>query len=201
MEALESKNIFKSIYDKYIKRDGSKELMAWLESDKCDFFTAPASAKYHLAVKGGLCEHSINVYNNLKWIVEKEKTLHPESVTNITEESMAICALLHDLCKVNFYKISERNVKNESGNWVKEPYYTIDEEFPMGHGEKSLYIIGSFMKLTRDEAAAINWHMGAFDKRAMGGDHSISDAYEKYPLAVYLQMADFVSSYIDETRE
>ncbi len=191
---------FKSIYNAFIKRDGAKNLLFWLDDrDKSDFFSAPASSKFHLDCAGGLCQHSLNVYHNLKRIVEMEKQIHPE--INISDESIAICGLLHDLCKVNFYKVEMRNAK-VNGQWESVPYYVTDEKFPMGHGEKSVMLIMCFMRLSPDEMAAINWHMGGFDERVKGGaSKSISGAYEKYPLAVFLQAADFISSYVDESRE
>ena len=193
----ENKKIFIELYNKYITRDGSKELLKWMEEN--GFFDAPASSKFHMAVAGGLCEHSLNVYRNLVRIVNIEREVHPD--INISDESVALCALLHDLCKVNFYKVEMRNVKNEAGQWEKVPYFATDEKFPMGHGEKSVMICMMFMKLSGEEIAAINWHMGGFDDRVKGGaNKSISAAYEKYPLAVLLQAADFISSYIDETR-
>lgn len=193
-----NKSLFIGIYNTSINRSGKERLLEWLE--KSDFFTAPASSKFHLDVAGGLCEHSLNVYRNLKRITALEKEMHPE--LNITEESVAICGLLHDLCKVNFYKVDMRNVKNDNGQWEKVPYYVTDEKFPMGHGEKSVFIIlSNGMMLSGDEMAAINWHMGGFDDRVRGGaSKTISAAYEKYPLAVLLQAADFISSYIDETK-
>lgn len=194
----ENKKEFLAIYNSLIKRDGADKLLKWMSD--ADFFEAPASSKFHLDVAGGLCEHSLNVYKNLKRLVELEKQIHPE--LTISDETIAICGLLHDLCKVNFYKIEMKNVKNEQGQWVKEPYYVTNEIFPMGHGEKSVMIILMFMKLTVDEMAAINWHMGGFDERVKGGaTKSISGAYEKYPVAVLLQAADFISSYIDESRD
>lgn len=116
-----------------------------------------------------------------------------------SEETIAICALLHDICKVGFYKTDFRNVK-ENGEWIKKPYYAREEELPFGHGEKSVYIIQSFMNLTREEAVAINWHMGGFDTRVKGGDNSISEAYSKFPLAVLLHVSDLEATYIDEKR-
>ena len=114
-----------------------------------------------------------------------------------SDESLAIVALLHDLCKVNFYKTEMRNVK-KNGTWESVPYYTIDDTLPYGHGEKSVYIANGFLRLTRDEAIAINWHMGGFDEAAKSGGFSISHAYEKYPLAVLLHMADLEATYLSE---
>ena len=175
-----------------IHRDGIDELINWLEAS--DFFTAPASTKFHGAYPGGLAEHSLNVYKCLKNIVER----YPDK--NISDESVAICALFHDLCKVNYYKIGYRNVKDDkTGQWNKREVYEVDERFPIGHGEKSCIIIQWFLKkLTTDELLAIRYHMGGFDSSAKGGDFSISRAYDMCPLAPMLQMADMEASYLIE---
>lgn len=183
------KKEFSEIYGKFIKRPGAAELLNWLSST--DFFTAPASTKYHCACEGGLAQHSVSVYKTLRERYFEEET--------DTEESFAVCGLLHDLCKAEFYKVSTRNVKNEvTGAWEKQPFYAIDDSFPYGHGEKSVFLIERFMRLKPAEAMAIRWHMGGFDSAAKGGDFSISVAYEKYPLAVKLHLADVESSYLRE---
>lgn len=94
---------FIEIYNKYITRQGADELLEWLK--RTDFFTAPASSKYHCACENGLVMHSVSVFNTM---MEKH---YDEETDNI--ESFAICGLLHDLCKAQFYKASSRNVKNE----------------------------------------------------------------------------------------
>ena len=194
----DAKKQFVLLYETNIKREGADKLLEWL-SEKSDFFSAPASSKFHNAFEGGLCEHSLNVARRLKMLVDGEKKIHPEkeSIMRITDESVVICGLLHDVCKANFYKVDFRN-KKEDGEWIRVPYYTIDEELPYGHGEKSVYIINGFLRLTREEALAINWHMGGFDSRVKGGDYSISSAFEKYPLAVLTHIADIEASYLDE---
>lgn len=179
------KSEFIKIFTENIHREGADKLLAWLEST--DFFTAPASTKYHGAHEGGLCEHSVNVYN--RFVCDNP-------------ESRAICGLLHDLCKANFYKTSTRNVKNEStGAWEKQPFYQVDDQLPYGHGEKSVYIISGFMRLTREEAMAIRWHMGGFDDAVKGGNYAISGAFDKFPLAVMLHCADLQATYLDEGKE
>lgn len=183
------KEEFIEIYNKNIERQGSEELLKWLLTT--DFFTAPASTKFHCACEGGLVQHSVNVY---KTLMEK----HFDEQTD-NRESFAICALLHDLCKAQFYKISTRNVKNEvTGAWEKQPFYSVEDTFPFGHGEKSVYLIERFMRLKPAEAMAIRWHMGGFDDSAKAGSFSISVAYEKYPFAVKLHLADLESTYIRE---
>ena len=179
---------FLEIY-KNIKREGADKLLDYLE--KSDFFTAPASTRFHSNFEGGLCLHSINAYKRFKKLCEAENF-------KVSEETVAVCGLLHDLCKVNYYAIEMRNVKNDNGEWVKKPYYTVKDTLPFGHGEKSVYIISGFMKLTREEAMAINWHSGGFDARVQGGSNSFSEAYYQFPLAVLFHLADMQATYLDE---
>ncbi len=188
----QNKEKFLNIAKELIKRDGIEELLKWLEST--DFFEAPASARFHLAEAGGLCQHSLNVFERLKKLAFDH---FGEEHTNL--ETIAICSLFHDVCKCCFYKTDYRNVK-ENGEWVQKPYYTIDDPLPYGHGEKSVYIINGYMRLSREEALAINWHMGGFDKRVQGGDQSFSNAYYKYPLCTLTHLADVMATYLDEHR-
>lgn len=183
---MTAKDEFIKIFTENVDRTGAKELLSWLE--KTDFFTAPASTKYHCACENGLVMHSVSVFNTL---MEKH---FEEGVDSV--ESFAICALLHDVCKAEFYKVSTRNVKNElTGQWEKQPYYAIEDKFPFGHGEKSVFLIERFMRLHLDEAMAIRWHMGSFDDNS---GFTVSQAYEKYPLAVKLHLADMESTYLRE---
>lgn len=181
------KEKFIDAYTAAITRQGSKELLDWML--KTDFFTAPASSKFHSAYEGGLCEHSLNVYNAM---IDRYNDGKPD-------ESYAIAALLHDLCKAEFYKLGSRNVKNETtGQWEKVPFYSIEDKFPFGHGEKSVFLIERFMRLKVDEAIAIRWHMGGFDDAARGGSYAINTAFEKYPLLVKLHIADIEATYLME---
>ena len=161
-----------------IDRDGADKLLDWLE--KSDFFTAPASTRRHSAYRGGLCQHSINVYKRLVKLCEMEYGKDWQSKVN--PESVAIIGLLHDVCKVDTYVEDFKNVKDEDGVWRKKPYYRIEDSLPYGHGEKSVYIISAFIKLTREEALAINWHMGEFDIRVQNGSYLMSEVFYKYPL-------------------
>ena len=189
------KQEFINIYSKYITRDGADKLLEYLTNS--DFFTAPASARFHLAELGGLCQHSLNVYKRLLALVRAEYGDNYSSV--VTDESIAICGLLHDLCKVNYYVTDYRNVK-EGNEWVKKPFYKVEERFPYGHGEKSVFIISQYMKLTVEEAMAINWHMGGFDERVKGGSYALSEALAKYKLVLLMHIADLQASYLDEDR-
>ncbi len=179
---------FEEIYTQNITRPGADRLLAWLKTT--DFFTAPASTRFHGACAGGLVMHSVNVYNAM---TEHFYTAEENA------ESFAICALLHDICKANFYKVSTRNVKNdETGQWEKVPFYQVEDQLPYGHGEKSVYLIEHFMRLKTAEAVAIRWHMGGFDDAVRGGSYAASDAYNRYPLAVKLHVADLIATYLLE---
>ena len=176
-----------------ITRPGMEDLMAWL--GRSDFYSAPASSKYHGNYTGGLLEHSLNVYDKLSEFVAR----YPE--LDIPAESVAIVALFHDLTKVNYYTVSTRNVKDDAtGIWHKEPFYKTDDRLPLGHGEKSVIILQSFMKLTRDEIFAIRWHMGGFDNAVKGGDYGLNGAFEMCPLAVMTHLADMEATYLVESR-
>lgn len=190
---MDNKEEFLQICKQNIKRDGADKLISWLETT--DFFTCPASTKFHSNVEGGLCLHSLNVYKRLKQLAKLQFGDNYQNV--VSDESLAIMGLFHDLCKVNTYKVEYRNVKVD-GNWIQQPYFSVQDDLPYGHGEKSVYMLSGFIKLTREEAVAINWHMSGFDVRVKGGSYSLSDAYYKYPVAVLLAMADMMSAYLDE---
>ena len=197
MAADNAKQQFVDIYQKYIHRDGAKELLEWLQ--KTDFFTAPASTRFHSNCEGGLCAHSVNVFNRLWALLNAEYGKNRADV--ISDESIAVIALLHDVCKIDTYKTEYRNVKVDD-KWVQKPYYTTDDKLPFGHGEKSVYMISGFMKLTREEAIAINWHMGGFDARVQGGaSYVMAGAYYAYPVATLCHIADFMATYLDEKIE
>ncbi len=170
-----------------VKRKGISELLEWL--GKSDFYTAPASTRFHGSYEGGLVQHSLNVYDELKRLL----SIYPE--IECSEETAVIISLFHDLCKVNFYGIDKRNRKNESGQWESYNAYKVDEKFCFGgHGSKSVYLTQHFIKLTPEEAVAINCHMSAFD----GGN--IGSAYDQFPLAWLLSVADQSASYIKESK-
>ena len=191
---MEPKEEFLEIFYDNIDRDGADKLLEWLE--KSDFFTAPASTRRHNNFKGGLCQHSINVYKRLVKLCEME--FGKEWHRMVSPESVAIIGLLHDVCKVGMYVEDFRNVKDEDGVWRKKPYFKVEDNLPYGHGEKSVYMISGFMKLTREEALAINWHMGEFDLRVENGSFLISDVFYRYPLCFLSHLADLSATYLDE---
>ena len=203
------KRKFCAVYNTFIKRNGADELLGWLETT--DFFEAPASSKYHLSVPGGLCEHSLNVYRRLCGFLNAE---YAGTVCPYSDETIALVALCHDLCKVNFYKAGWKNqkcydldkvesapakeVKHDAAGdfiWEVVPTYEIDEDLVFGHGEKSVYLIMKFTWLTDEEAQAIRYHMGAFQD---GEARDYGNACEKNPLVFFLHMADSAASFIDE---
>ncbi|MDO5559362.1 MAG: HD domain-containing protein [Oscillospiraceae bacterium] len=186
---------FIEIYQKNILRPGSEKLLNYLLSDSSDFFTAPCSSRFHGAYEGGLAEHSVNVYNCLRDYLDRSRVTDVYNMT-YSEETVAIAALLHDLCKINFYTVDFRNAKNARGEWEKVPYYTIDDDLPYGHGEKSVYIISGFMRLSREEAFAIRYHMGFSDTQ---DKNNVSKAFEKFPLSLALSIADMEATFYLES--
>ena len=171
---------------KSTNREGIDTLIEFIK--KSDFFKAPASTRFHGSFEGGLLEHSMKVYEILK---EKVKTVIPK--INISDESIIIIALLHDLCKANYYKVDFRNAKNALGVWEKVPYYTVDDTIPYGHGEKSVMMITEYIKLTPEEKYAIRWHMGYTEPKELYS--TIGEAYKKYPIALLTHEADLEATY------
>ncbi len=190
------KEKFIELYSEHIKRPGAEKLLDYLETS--DFFTAPASTRFHLSEQGGLVKHSINVYERLLSLCKYEESRN-ENFKMPETETIAIVGLLHDICKTNFYGVEMRNRKNEQGVWEKYPCYVVDDKLPYGHGEKSVYIISGFVKLSREEAIAIRWHMGYSDNDFKAGGYSVGNAFGKYPLAVLTHVADLMASSIDES--
>lgn len=171
---------------KSTNREGMDKVIEFLE--KSDFFKAPASTRFHGAYEGGLAEHSLKVYEILK-----EKVKHAPIEITTPDESLIIIALLHDICKANFYKVDYRNAKNSLGEWEKVPYYTIEDTIPYGHGEKSVMMLTEYIKLTNEEKYAIRWHMGFSEPKELYT--TLGVAFKKYPVALMIHEADLESSY------
>ena len=178
--------------DKFIEllrstnRDGIEDLIRFIE--KTDFFKAPASTRFHGAFEGGLLEHSMKVYEILDYKVKNNFI-----DMNVKEDTIKIITLLHDICKANFYKVDYRNAKNSLGEWEKVPYYTVDDQIPYGHGEKSVMMISEYIKLTPEEKYCIRWHMGFTEPKELYT--TTGNAYKKYPLALLLHEADLEATY------
>lgn len=187
MDIRDNKERFDALCET-IKRGGIHELMEWLGTT--DFYTAPASTRFHGAYAGGLLQHSLNVYDELKRLLNA----YPE--VKCSNESAVICALFHDFCKINLYTTEKRNRKNEFGQWESYDAYKKDEKFCFGgHGSKSVFLVQHFIKLTPEEAVAINCHMGAFDNENVGS------SFEQFPLAWLTHVADEAATYIIEGKD
>ena len=193
---MSAKEEFIELYQTHIHRDGAEGLLDYLEN-KSDFFTAPASAKYHGAYPGGLCDHSVNVYHCLADYLARPRVQELYGL-EYSQETIAIVSLLHDVCKVGCYKAGSRNVKGPDGKWTAVPTFFFEDPLPYGHGEKSVYIVNGYLRLTREEAMAIRWHMGfsgTEDNRLVG------QALQKYPLAFALATADMEATYFLEGKQ
>lgn len=193
---MSAREEFIELFSTFIHREGSETLLDYLQN-KSDFFTAPASAKFHGSYAGGLCDHSVNVYHCLREYLERERVKELYGL-EYTDESVAVAALLHDVCKIGCYKTGTRNVKGADGKWQTVPTFFYEDNLPYGHGEKSVYIVTGFMRLSREEAMAIRWHMGF-----SGGEDSrlVGQALQQYPLAFALSVADMEATYFLENEE
>ena len=169
------------------ERKGIDKVIKYLESS--DFFEAPASTRYHGNYKGGLAEHSLNVYE----IFKKKNEIYDFGLSN---DTVKITALLHDICKTNFYTVSSRNMKKD-GKWIKVPYYAVDDQVPFGHGEKSVILLQQFIRLSKEEVIIIRWHMGGYEPKE--NYNYISNSWNICKAGVALHTADLESSYILET--
>ena len=192
-----------------VKRPGVDKLMDYIR--KSDFYTAPASTKFHLSCESGLLQHSLNVLDALRGLLDENQVNedgtemwfyivagHP--VIQISDESLIIIALLHDICKTYFYSTSTRNVKNEkTGKWEKVPFYTVNDLMPLGHGPKSAMLVKNYIKLTSEEMYAIWWHMGFTDQHT--DTMSLAAAIQKYPIIWALHTADIMASSFMEDKD
>ena len=190
---MDAKERFISLYQEHIHRDGSDKLLEYLLHHS-DFFTAPASTRFHGSHAQGLVEHCLNVYDCLKDYLARSRSKEVYHM-GYNEETIAIVALLHNICKVNCYKESTRNVK-VNGAWTQVPYYEFDDQLPYGHGEKSVYIITGFMRLSREEAFAIRYHMGFSGNDDARG---VGYSFEHFPLSFALSTADMEATYFLES--
>lgn len=197
-----------------VHRDGIESLMQYIKKHT-DFYTAPASTRFHLACEGGLVQHSLNVYDCL--MAKKENPVWKPILENIPEESLTLIALMHDLCKANFYVEGTKNQKtydqekvaaaehwqrktDSQGTYIWETVksYTIEDQLPLGHGEKSVMLLQAFIKLSMQELMAIRWHMGFTE--AKENYSAVGAAMEKYPIVLALHEADLEASKIIEAK-
>lgn len=191
-----AKDEFKKIVETNIKRDGIEELMEWLEGT--DFYTSPASTRYHGAFEGGLLLHSLAVHRRMLQFSDYYcEQARKSGLDNIwSGETIALVALFHDVCKIGTYKTEMRWRKDGNNKWEQYPTYKKEEDFNFGgHGSKSLYLIQNFVRLLPEEAVAINCHMGQWDSTIYSNP---SPAFEQFPLAWLLHIADEAATYIDK---
>lgn len=193
---IKFKNYFNCIH-----REGADKLLHWLEDN--GFFEAPASTKFHGNYPGGLVEHSNHVLSRLVELAknedEKMRREHPErNHPEYSTETLVIVALLHDVCKMDAYKVEKKNQKQPDGSWATVDQYTYTNAFPIGHGEKSIIQIMRFMFLSDDEMLAIRWHMGGFDYSVKGGSYGMNNAFNSCKLAAMLHIADMMATHLDE---
>lgn len=175
------------------QREGIEKLIDFIR--KSDFYTAPSSTRFHGSHEGGLLEHSLNVYDCLR-VKTEYGVFNNGCLANVEQESIVISSLLHDLCKTYYYTIEMRNKKNEQGQWVQVPFYTVEDKIPYGHGEKSVMMIEEYIKLKPVERYAIRWHMGAYSGQQDWT--TLGKAIEKYPLVLALHQADMEATYLLE---
>ena len=190
------KKRFKKAVTETIDRDGIDNLMEWLENET-NFFTSPASTRYHGSYEGGLVEHSLNVFNQM--LFELDTVVGKGWEDLYPMESVAIVALFHDLCKVGQYRETEKWRKDADGQWKSYLAYEYDpEQFTMGHGAKSNFFLQRFIHLTTMEAQAIFWHMGAYDISPYANLNGCGAAFETNPLAFLIHRADMAATYVIE---
>ena len=194
-ELMTTKELFTAVFKKHVKREGADRLLDYI-TNETDFFTAPASTRFHGSVPYGLVAHSLHVYFLYRKYI-KEHALVTFGM-DMSDDAIALCSLLHDVCKANFYAIEMRNKKID-GVWQQVPSYTIDDQMPLGHGEKSAFIIMQYCHLNEREFAAIRYHMGF----SMKGDDTmaVGNAFAMYPEAFALSTADMEATYFLENEK
>ena len=181
-----------------VDRHGSDELLDWL--DQTDFWYAPASTRFHESEAGGLARHSLRVHKELCNLAADLAVRHPDNFPDYAPDILAVVGLLHDVCKVGYYAPAGRWRKDDEGQWYLKTEWTVKDDLPMGHGEKSVFMVVRQMPLTREEAAAIRWHLGPYEPGVVHGyptQYAHGDARDKWPLVLLLQMADLVAHNIE----
>lgn len=181
-------------------RFGVEKLVLAMEEG--GFFTAPCSGANHLCKVGGLAEHSLNVY-------ECMKTLNKSLNAGISEDSLILVSLLHDLGKMGDHNkpnyvanmIKSKTKKKETGEYdlmqsEAKPYETNKDLTYEEHEIRSLLIAERYIRLSEDEETAILHHNGLYGKL----DSSYGNANHcKTKIAYLLHVADMYCSRFVET--
>lgn len=194
MSRMSNKEQFIKIMEQ-VERPGVDKLLDWLEGT--DFYSAPASTRFHGSYPGGLVYHTLNVVYELRELVKFYE------VEGIPKESIIIVALAHDFCKINTYEETMVNVppqRSKTAKWEQQLGYKKNEPLKLGHGAKSLSILQDFITLEDYEKEAIFWHMGAYDTSVLSSIHDLYDVFEENKLAFLLHLADMVATYITESK-
>lgn len=182
-------------------RNGIDSVITNLEG--LGFFNAPASTAFHLNVPAGLLQHSVNVYTEAMAIREKQIELRHGIESKLLVDSVAITALLHDVCKADIYKPAVKKQK-VNGVWIDVPGYDADySNFPLGHGEKSVIMLLKWgLEMTDDEIMAIRWHMNAWDLPFQSPEsrNNFNAAKMRCPLLALIMSADSLASNILESK-
>ena len=189
-------DLIRGIYYIMLKNDdkaeaASKRCLDWLATT--DFYTAPASTKYHESYPCGLYQHHLMVYS------KTVELLNTTTFTSVTDAAPALLtSLVHDWCKINLYEQYFRNVKDDDGVWHKERAYKCNSsKIPLGHGVTSMYMAMKFFNLSVEQALAIRWHMSAFNM-CQNESYDLMDASENYLTVRLLQLADQMSIIRDD---
>lgn len=176
-----------------IKREGIEDLITYL-LERTDYFIAPASTKFHSNFDGGLAFHSNNV---VELLIQKNE----QYKLGLSLDTIYLTGYLHDLCKCNIYEKTMRLKKDEmTGKWIGYASYEINENVPLGHGEKSVILLQQFVKLSLEECLMIRWHMGAYIPKEDYRDYN--KAIELYKSVLAFSNADAEAShFLEEVRE
>ena len=167
------------------KRPGIQDLLDDLKIPDCSgpnaycFYDQPASTKFHGNELGGLAKHCIAVFTHLNMFVTQFKL-------TMEKDSIAIVALLHDLCKWNTYRpvVTLKGILSEG----KTPF-VVEDIIALGHGEESIIRIMEYIPLTPEEKIMIRWHMGNYDFDYTWKNYQYK-VKERCPATIYLQLAD-----------
>ena len=177
-------------------RKGIDKIIEYLRTS--DFYFSPSSTKFHSNYPNGLLDHSIFVMSVALGLRETMVKLKPEFANRISEESVIISALLHDVCKIGFYVPKDKWKKDENNMWISYQGYDVEDTFPIGHGEKSVILLQWLgLELTMDEMLAIRYHMGMWSSNMIDyGDtnRAYFRAVNMCPLLTIIQNADFMAS-------
>lgn len=186
---LEIHRLIRHTHDQVMTRDGSDTLANFML--KRDYFTAPASCHFHCAFYGGLAVHSWGVYQALQDLLSSTKT-------EMDEESKYLVTIMHDLCKCQYYRNDQWKwfKGEESGaKWEKKFQWTIDDKIPLGHGERSLFILQNFVRVSVEEALSIRHHLGFVDQGAHNRwPSALHLAFQDFPCCVAAHLADFTTA-------